>query len=54
MVNVTGLANEDEKTSVQIDFCVVENVKIYLYSTLFPDPLPATHFREKSKFIILT
>ena len=35
MLNAKGLAIEDEKTSVQIDFVFI---KIYFYSDLFPDP----------------
>ena len=36
ILNVKGLHNEDEKTSVNIAFFSLDNVKIYLYLNLFP------------------
>ena len=37
ILNIKGLANEDEKSSVQIDF--LENIEICLYLNLFPGPI---------------
>ena len=42
-----GLANEDEKNSVQIDF--FENIKISFYSNLFPlEPFSWSQSKIKS------